>query len=66
MTLEELVKLNPNTIRRDSSLMPLYIDYYTAAFGKAPNCAPCTFKSDFKKLQKYVTNGQHTFVASAP
>lgn len=57
MTVQELVSLNPKEIRKNESLMRSYVELYEGAFSLKPNCAPCTFKKDFKKLQKYINQG---------
>lgn len=56
-TVEELVRLNPKTIRRDEKLMRFYIEVYKDAFSIEPNCAGCTFNRDFKKLKNFVAKG---------
>ena len=65
MKIEELVKLKPETVRKDPELMPLYIKYYTEAFNIAPDCAGCTFSVDFKKLKKLVLTGAAIGATSA-
>lgn len=50
MTPDELILVNSDKVRRDSNLMALYINLFEKAFGKKPNCASCTFKSDWKRF----------------
>lgn len=57
MTVQELVKLSSQKVRRDSDLMAFYIESFKAQFGKAPNCAGCTFSTDFIKLKSAVEKG---------
>lgn len=57
MTVQELVTLSSQKVRRDSDLMAFYIESFKAQFGKAPNCAGCTFSSDFIKLKSAVEKG---------
>lgn len=58
MDIDEFVGLSPNIIRRDTELMQLYIKFYEAAFSVIPNCAGCSFKSGFRKLQQYAKTGE--------
>lgn len=51
MTANEFIQLNSDKVRRDSSLMLFYIDLFFETFGYRPNCAGCTFNSDFYKLK---------------
>lgn len=57
MTVQELVTLSSQKVRRDSDLMAFYIESFKAQFGKAPNCAGCTFSSDFIKLKSAIEKG---------
>lgn len=57
MTVQELVKLSSQKVRRDSDLMAFYIESFKVQFGKAPNCAGCTFSADFIKLKSAVEKG---------
>jgi len=50
MNVEELILLNKAEVRRDSNLMHLYLQYFKDAFGNTPNCASCSFGTDWKKL----------------
>lgn len=50
MTIQELINTQSHKVRVNSSLMAFYIEAYSNAFGKQPNCVGCTFKNDFKKL----------------
>lgn len=50
MKVEELILLNKAEVRRDSNLMHLYLTYFKDAFGKTPNCASCSFGTDWQKL----------------
>lgn len=61
MNVEDLVKLNSTKVRSDSHLMRLYIEMFKAQFGKVPNCAGCTFSTDFHKLKSAVDNKKTTF-----
>lgn len=51
MSKDELILLNSDKVRRDSSLMAFYIETFFETFGYKPNCAGCTFNSDFNKLK---------------
>ena len=53
MTLQELVGTPAKTVRYDEELMRLYIERFKAVFGYEPNCAGCTFNTDFNKLKRY-------------
>lgn len=52
MTANEFIQLNSDKVRRDSSLMLFYIDLFYKTFDYKPNCAGCTFNSDFYKLKR--------------
>jgi hypothetical protein len=54
ITAKELVNTSPNIIRRDNELMRSYIQFYKDAFSISPNCASCTFMTDFNKLKNYI------------
>lgn len=58
MEIKELIKLNGREVRRDSNLMAIYIDAFKEVFGKIPNCAGCTFNSDFQKLKNAVSGSK--------
>ena len=60
MTVEELILIDKYKVRRDSNLMSLYLQYFKETFNYLPNCAGCSFGSDWQKLvakysKKYVT-----------
>jgi len=60
MTVEELILIDKYKVRRDSNLMSLYLEYFKETFGFLPNCAGCSFATDWQKLvskysKKYVT-----------
>ena len=57
MTVTELILINSDKVRRDSSLMAFYIQYFIEAFGYKPVCTGCSFSSDWTKLVRYVTTG---------
>lgn len=50
MELSEFILLDKNKVRRDSSLMSLYIFFFKETFNYAPNCASCSFANDWNKL----------------
>lgn len=62
MTTKELVSLSPKKIRYSNELMQLYIQKFEAAFSYKPNCAGCTFNSDFNKLKKHVASGSKSTI----
>lgn len=57
MTVQELINKSSQEVRRSPDLMAFYIDSFKAQFGKAPNCAGCTFINDFKKLKLSIEKG---------
>lgn len=61
MTAQEIVKLDSGKVRSNSHLMLLYIEAFKLQFGKAPNCAGCTFSTDFQKLKRAVEGNNPTF-----
>jgi len=50
MTIEDLILIDKHKVRRDSSLMHLYIQFFKETFNYLPNCAGCSFASDWNKL----------------
>lgn len=58
MSKDELILLNSDKVRRDSSLMAFYIEAFFETFGYKPNCAGCTFNSDFNKLKVALSRGE--------
>lgn len=50
MTINEFILLDKAKVRRDSNLMSLYLDFFKTAFGRGPNCAGCSFGTDWQKL----------------
>src|SRR6478736_9243120 len=53
MTVNELILLDKRKVRRDSNLMSLYLLYFKETFKYAPNCAGCSFGSDWQKLVNF-------------
>ena len=51
MDSQEFILISSDKVRRDSSLMAFYVDLYFQTFGKKPQCAGCTFNSDFNRLK---------------
>jgi len=47
----QLSTLHPQLIRADPDLMAFYITTFERTFGYKPNCAGCSFNSDFQKLK---------------
>lgn len=63
MDVKELIKLNSREVRGNSNLMAIYINVFESQFGYKPNCAGCTFNSDFQKLKNAVlTPKQKTII----
>lgn len=58
MDIKDLILLNSDKVRRDSSLMAFYIESFFTVFGYRPNCAGCSFSSDWNKLVSLVRNGE--------
>lgn len=50
MKINEFILLDKAKVRRDSNLMSLYLDFFKTAFGRVPNCAGCSFGTDWQKL----------------
>lgn len=59
MDIQELILINSDKVRRDSNLMAFYIQSFFTVFGTRPNCAGCTFSSDWKKFVSSVKNGEN-------
>lgn len=56
MDIQELILLNSREVRANSNLMAIYINAFEEQFGYRPNCAGCTFNSDFQKLKNTFLN----------
>lgn len=54
ITDKELALKPANEIRNNSNLMRLYIERYKAVFNSEPNCAGCTFSSDFTRFKNAI------------
>jgi hypothetical protein len=53
MTIQELISLDKHKVRRDSSLMHLYIQFFKETFNYLPTCTGCSFDSDWNKLRLF-------------
>lgn len=60
MTVYELIKENPNKVRNSPDLMAFYLEEYQKKFSKLPNCAGCTFKSDWKRFVNSFSSAKTT------
>lgn len=58
MTVNELILKNKHEVRRDSNLMSLYLQYFQETFNKVPNCAGCSFSTDWQKLVSFHSKPQ--------
>lgn len=58
MTSQELILINSDKVRRDSSLMAFYIETFIASFGYKPTCTGCSFSSDWTKLVRFINTGE--------
>lgn len=56
MTPQELILKGAKKVRETPSLMASYLEIFEQVFNRLPNCAGCTFNTDFNKLQKAVDN----------
>lgn len=56
MTATELIQYKSHEVRRDSDLMASYVKLFSEIMGYTPNCAGCTFKNDWTKFVKAVSN----------
>lgn len=50
ITIEDLIKAGKNEVRNNSNLMTAYIQIFEEKFGRKPDCAGCTFNSDWNRL----------------
>lgn len=66
MTVNELILKNKQEVRRDSNLMSLYLKYFQEAFNRKPNCAGCTFASDWQKLVSFYSKKSVTLQKEIP
>lgn len=53
MTIQDLILIDKHKVRRDSNLMHLYIEFFQQTFHYLPNCAGCSFESDWNKLKSF-------------
>lgn len=56
MTKDELILIGKAKVRGNSNLMSIYIDLYKEQFGRKPNCAGCTFSSDWDRFVSNTVN----------
>jgi hypothetical protein len=59
MTIQELILLNSDKVRRDSSLMAFYIEAFVSTFNYKPTCTGCSFSSDWRKLVNFVNKNEN-------
>ena len=52
MTREELIAIGSHKVRRDENLMAFYLQEFEKLFGRKPNCAACTFVSDWRRFEQ--------------
>lgn len=50
MTLQELISAGKDQVRSSPDLMSAYIEHFLRIFGRNPDCAPCTFDHDWRRL----------------
>jgi len=62
MDIQELILKNSDKVRRDSSLMAFYIESYEKVFGYKPNCAGCTFSTDWNNFVRKVTGKEKQII----
>lgn len=60
MVVEELILINSDKVRRDSSLMSLYLKFFKEAYGYLPSCAGCSFNSDWKTFVSFYSKNTLT------
>lgn len=53
MSVLELISNNKDKVRRDSNLMHFYLKHFKETFGYTPNCAGCSFSTDWNKLVSF-------------
>lgn len=62
MTIQEFILLDKAKVRRDSNLMHLYLGFFKEAFDRIPNCAGCSFATDWQKLINFHTGNKEKSV----
>ena len=62
MTIQEFILLDKAKVRRDSNLMHLYLEFFKEAFNRVPNCAGCSFSTDWQKLINFHTGNKEKSV----
>lgn len=50
ITLEDLIKAGKSEVRYNSNLLTAYKKLFAEKFGREPDCAGCTFDSDWNRL----------------
>jgi len=58
MEVSDLLKIESNKVRCSPDLMLFYIETFKQAFGYAPNCAGCSFGSDWEKLKRHLNKNK--------
>lgn len=56
MKLLDLTNKKAEEVRNDTRLFSFYLEQYRLLFGYEPNCAPCTFLSDWNKFCNLAKN----------
>lgn len=62
MTIQEFILIDKDKVRRDSNLIHLYLEFFKTAFGRVPNCAGCSFGTDWQKLINFHTGNKEKSV----
>ena len=65
MTREELISIGRHKVRSNENLMLFYLQEFEKLFGRKPNCASCTFVSDWVKFERGINKEKNTFKMKA-
>lgn len=62
MEIQEFILIDKSKVRRDSNLMSLYLQFFESTFNYKPNCAGCSFGTDWNKLVAYYSKNKEKSV----
>lgn len=60
MTKDEFLQYSKSEVRYSNALLHGYIELFKKTFKREPNCAGCTFDSDYNRLRKALLQNQET------
>ncbi|PIF44293.1 hypothetical protein CLU96_1234 [Chryseobacterium sp. 52] len=64
MEIKDLIKAGKDQVRRNPDLMSAYIELFQEKFGKKPDCAGCSFNSDWNRLINETSTQKFTIMST--